>query len=411
MIRANRPIGLPGLRGASRRGALLVLVIWLIVVLAVMAYSLTYEMRIGLKMTSQGKRRVQARAVARVGLARAVVDLKNDQLITAAVGQYDNDHLGEIWAQNDEKTEVEVGDEAGVYTVRVVDEQGKLDLNNLRPISAEALAYLLEEVSRVQRDDALLMAQAAVDYFDPDMDPIAATGVTETDYYTEEGWRRFARTLPEGWYFKPKNDPYLAIEELLEVPGFTREILYGEPGETIADPIERLDSRERSSALVDYVAAGRGGPVNLNTAPEEVIAAILAAATQGAQGVESQARRVVQLRDELAKRPPRPTEPNGLTSLNQLAEAGLGEDMVSRMVVVPIGFSSRNYTIISRGTVDGVNETIRARVGLEMRQYNLSATNEPALKYMIDPAAMGWLNDQPDVVVDPAVRVIQMSGD
>jgi type II secretory pathway component PulK len=59
----------PQLTRGPRRGAILMLSLWLILVLTVMAYSLTYEMRVGLRMTGMGARKIKARALARAGVA------------------------------------------------------------------------------------------------------------------------------------------------------------------------------------------------------------------------------------------------------------------------------------------------------------------------------------------------------
>ena len=65
-----------------RRGTIMVMALWLILVLTVMAYSLAYEMRLGLKSTSYAQKRVKALGLARAGLAHAVMDLKNDRLLS-----------------------------------------------------------------------------------------------------------------------------------------------------------------------------------------------------------------------------------------------------------------------------------------------------------------------------------------
>ncbi len=388
--------------GRRRRGAMLVLVLWLIIVLSVMAYSLTWEMRMGLKMTSQGRKRVQALGLARAGLAHAVMDLRNDQVVKVAQGVYSNDHLAEFWALTEDKTEVELGE--GVYTVRVVDEQGKIDLNLLGPQSLEALVYLLHEVCREGETEARMMAEALVDYIDWDNRPLTGDEGSEEEYYTEESWKHFSDRLPEAWTYRPKNDFLLNIDELLEVPGFTRELLYGVPGEMPVDPLARLELEDASTALVDYVTVGHGSPVNINTAPKEVYGALLAAGSPG-EDVRRAAEDIDKLRWTLLDQ--ETDAGRGFVSPAQLAEAGIDIDLLARLAVIPLGVSTRHFTIISRGTVDGVSQTIEARVTLSLQSYNMDRRRPPEQQYIHDLKAMAFLKDRREQIIDPTVRVIQ----
>ncbi|MCE5228130.1 general secretion pathway protein GspK [bacterium] len=392
------------LDGNGRRGALLVLTLWLIIVLMVMAYSLSYEMRIGMKMTSQGRKRVEALGLARAGLAKGVTDLKNDQMLKVSEGLYNNDHLKDIWALEDDKTDVKLGE--GTYTVRIIDEQGKIDVNMLRPESINAIKYLLKYVSDVKDDDAELMANALIDFLDTDNKPITGEDESEAQFYTAEGWSRFSDSLPEGWEFRPKNDRLLNIDELMEVPGFTREVLYGKSGKVPLNPIDRLDSKKRSTALVDYLTVGQGGPVNINTAPVEVYGALLSIGQQGRVDVRRAASAIDELRKDLTNR--RGKNGTGFMSPAQLSEAKVDPVLLQGMLQSPLGVSSREYTIISRGRMGAVSQTLEARVVISLQSYNLDVKGEPGLQYIHDLKAMGFLKNRPDFIVDPVLKVTQM---
>lgn len=392
--------------GRSRRGALLVLTIWLIVLLMVMAYSLSYEMRIGMKMTSQGRKRIQALGLARAGLAHAVMDLRNDQMLKSSEGMYNNDTLKDIWAQTDDKTDVEIDDDAsGSYTVRIVDEQSKLDVNALRPDWAPAISYLLQNVSRVDEEDAEFMAEALVDYIDNDNRPYNGEDASEAEYYTQAGWDKYAKLLPDGWVFRPKNDKLLNIDELLEIPGFTREILYGETGKVPSDPIERLDMK-RSTALVDYLTVGTDGAVNLNTATVEVYGALLSIGAKGRMDVRRAADSIDDLRKELLTR----RSKNGIGFMNpgQISEAKIDGGLLTGLLQCPLSVSSREYTIISRGRVGPVTQTIEARVVISLQSYNLDSEREEGEQFIHDFKAMGFLKDRTNLIIDPILRVTQM---
>ena len=64
MIRTHNKLSRP------RRAVILVIVLWIVVVLTVIAYSLTYEMRVSMKMTGHSIKQVKARGLARAGLAQ-----------------------------------------------------------------------------------------------------------------------------------------------------------------------------------------------------------------------------------------------------------------------------------------------------------------------------------------------------
>ncbi|HMX63479.1 MAG TPA: hypothetical protein PKD58_10465, partial [Candidatus Sumerlaeota bacterium] len=59
---------------------ILVLVLWIVVILSLMAYSMLYQVSSEMSITSARKKQLQAEALARAGIAKAVVDLRNDLL-------------------------------------------------------------------------------------------------------------------------------------------------------------------------------------------------------------------------------------------------------------------------------------------------------------------------------------------
>src|SRR5687768_15953900 len=131
-------------RSCPRRGAIMVLSLWLIIVLMVMAYSLAYEMRLGMKLNVGAQRRLKALGLARLGVARAVADLRNDRLTAFNNPTNYNDTLSDIWVR-DEEDHLDVELDPGKYSFIVRDENRKMDLNMLRPQGAGALAFLLND--------------------------------------------------------------------------------------------------------------------------------------------------------------------------------------------------------------------------------------------------------------------------
>ena len=66
---------------SREKGVILLVTLWIAVVLAIIAYSLSYQVRLEMKLTKQFRQSAQARALAQVGIAKAVADLKNDLII------------------------------------------------------------------------------------------------------------------------------------------------------------------------------------------------------------------------------------------------------------------------------------------------------------------------------------------
>ncbi|HOE98056.1 MAG TPA: type II secretion system protein GspK [Candidatus Sumerlaeota bacterium] len=391
--------------GHGSRGVILVMVLWIIVVLSVMAYSLAYEMRVGLKTTSLAQKRLAAGATARAGLAKAVTDLKNDRLIALADQGQTNDNLMEVWADKEDKTDVEFG--GGTFTVRIIDEESKLDVNSIIPASMPGLVYLLREVGGFDDDEAQIIAACIVDFADADLIPSTGEGYDEVEYYTEWGLDEYGDQLPPGWVFRPKNDYYLHIEELLEIPGLTREMLYGDPREVPQDPFVRRDEEEDFPALADYLTAGRNHKVNINTARIPVLEAIFA----GAMGEGGDYGRIVSRIDDL-RRSRNTLEGGtgyGIADPAQLAEAGVPAEAIELVQqLFPLGVQSHRFTIIARGTYQGVRETIAATVNLTVESYPYDP-DDPDTFGLRDQAAAGELENQPYVKVDPAVRVEWMA--
>lgn len=397
---------------SRQRGALMVLSLWLIVILIVIAYSLAYEMRIGMKMTSQGKKRIQAQALAQAGLAKAVMDLRNDRLVAMADRTQSNDTLADIWTMNDDKTAIKYG--GGTYTVRVIDEERKINVNNLQNSSLLALRYLIEEKAGIDKKESESIANALLDYKDQD---ITASGVSggmdEIECWTDWGLKNYGRELPDGWSFRPKNDNILTIEELLEIPGITREVLYGDPKHVPMDPIERVDwleePREESSALADYLTVNSTAQVNINTCSRGVIEAALYAAAGGMAGdVKSMASQIEKLREERLKI--KDAEGLGITNLTQLQKAKIPQNMFDQLAsgsIIPFGFASGTFTIISRGEFEGVRFTVQAMVQVTLEPYNLNP-DDKRHESGRDRTGYGSLKSQPYLIIDPAVRVIRM---
>jgi DNA uptake protein ComE-like DNA-binding protein len=115
----------------------------------------------------------------------------------------DTDCLLDLWSDNDEDFN-DVALERCVYSVRVRDEAGKLNVNTASKDQLMGLPYMTDEI-----------ADAIIDWRDNDENPQGEGA--EAGYYENLA---FPYTM--------RNGPLRTIRELLRVKGMTKDLLYGE---------------------------------------------------------------------------------------------------------------------------------------------------------------------------------------
>lgn len=397
-----------------QRGVMLVLTLWLAAVLAVIAYSLAYEVRLNAKMSAMASNRLQARAIARAGLARAVIDLKNDQLLTHGYFQgFLVDTREDLWAQSDNKTEVEWGED-GSYTVRIHDEESRININRLPVHARQMLEHLLTEYFRVRPEEAQLIVDGIIDYRDADLTPLSGMGGSpregaqnaEIQYYTRLGWRRYGSLLPANWRFRPKNDRFMHLEELLEIPGITRQMLYGDPE---ASPLDRFNREPaemiRRPALVDLLTVHSSGALNINTCSAPVLEALIVSTVGADADVRGLVREILDYRER--RHTYNAMDCYGFAHVNQLEEVGIDRQLLVRLnTMSQIRVNSEVFTIVARGTYRGVTETFKAQVSCSSDVFPIRE-NIPLSRGRRGMRHFGFLKNQPNMKIDPAIRVRQ----
>jgi len=206
--------------GTQRNGMVLIVVLVVISMLTLAAYTFTESMLIEAEATAISSKTAQARRLAESGLEYAAAYLQS-----SAEGElvdfYDNPDLFRAIPVG--TADIPEGNfsliapaewDLAAQTVRygLFNESNKLNINTL----------LDEELSDTELQDRLLMlpgmtieiADAILDWLDEDDTP-REYGV-EYDYYAG---------LEEP--ILPRNGPLLSLDELLHIPGITRELLYG----------------------------------------------------------------------------------------------------------------------------------------------------------------------------------------
>ncbi|MCP4454543.1 MAG: hypothetical protein GY809_24055 [Planctomycetes bacterium] len=181
--------------GSDRPGMVLVVVLWTTVLLLIIVGSVVQISRLDMKVSVFSAQTVACKWASRAGVETVAALLSEDSLYS--------DALDDLWSDNDaDLVNMPLGSSA--FTVRVVDEAGKLNINQATQVQLFALPGMTEET-----------VDAILDWRDADSDEREA-GV-EIGYY---------RNLP--YPYDCRNAPFKTIRELLLVKGVTPILLYGE---------------------------------------------------------------------------------------------------------------------------------------------------------------------------------------
>lgn len=225
---------------APERGAALVTVLLAITLLTVVVVEFAYSTQIDQHLAYNALRSLQTTYIAHSGVNLAMLALKNDAQRSGI------DALNEDWARA--LPPLPVGE--GVVTIRVIDEQGKLNLNTLRNNNGTInmqWRQVAERLFMVQGLEPSLL-DPLLDWFDVDDFP-EPRGAETNDYL---------RLTPP---YTAHNGALFTLGELGRVKGFTPEI------------------RKRLEDVVT-VLPSNNTKINENTAPQEVLTALLPSVEQ-----------------------------------------------------------------------------------------------------------------------------------
>ncbi|HSB31340.1 MAG TPA: hypothetical protein VLD55_07030 [Candidatus Sulfobium mesophilum] len=223
------------------KGIALIMVLWVLTVLMVIALSFSYMGRTESQTSLAFRQGVEKKFLAEAGIEKGVAEIlyakmnPNPQVVLEG---------GETWKMDG--TPYTVKTEDGYYTVSIVDESGKININTLTDASAIILKNLLTN-SGVEAAEADIIVDSILDW--KDADDLARLNGAESDYYM---------SLPNP--YKAKNASFHTLEELLLVRGMTSEILYGS---------------DKKKGIIDFLTVNSmGGGINVNAAPKEVLMAV-----------------------------------------------------------------------------------------------------------------------------------------
>jgi general secretion pathway protein K len=219
----------------QQRGMAVITAILVVALVASAASFMAWQQQLWVRQVSNLNEQAQSRAVVLAALQWARAILAQDARDNSV------DHLGESWACSLAPLPVEGGELAG----RVTDQQGLFNLNSLvrdGKASASDLAMFRKLLELLQLSPEL--ANAVVDWIDPDAEVTYPGGAEDMDYLVLD---------PP---YRAGNQMLTTVDGLARVKGFD------------AATLERL--RPFVTALP------KPTPVNVNTAPPEVLAAAIA---------------------------------------------------------------------------------------------------------------------------------------
>lgn len=218
-----------------QRGMAVITAILVVALVASAASFMAWQQQLWVRQVENLSQQAQSRVVVLAALQWARSALAQDARNNTV------DHLDEGWAKTLAPLPVEGGDLAGGLT----DQQGLFNLNSLvreGKTSANDLAVFLKLLELLQLSPDL--ASAVIDWIDPDAEVTYPGGAEDGDY--------LALDLP----YRAGNRALTTVDGLYRLKGFN------------AAAVERL--RPFVTALPQPT------PVNVNTAPAEVLAAAIA---------------------------------------------------------------------------------------------------------------------------------------
>ncbi|NLV41943.1 MAG: general secretion pathway protein GspK [Candidatus Hydrogenedentes bacterium] len=245
-------------RRGGERGVALLLALVFTAVLTALVFGFLYESQVTASLVQNSSADFEALLAAKSAAANGLSLLLDDLLETEMNGMPEVDSLLDPsgWASGLPFEPLN----GAMMRTSISDECGKLNLNALisvsddgQPVRNEELITALRSFFNLRSDSEGDPVDAIIDWLDyDDMDAEEPEGAENSYYMGLEN------------PFPCKNGPMDAVEELLLIKGITADLYFGDPA------LEQLPLSEYLTVQGDWE-----GRVNVNTAREEVIAAVL----------------------------------------------------------------------------------------------------------------------------------------
>ena len=306
----------------ANRGTIVVLLAWVLVAISLIALSFSNMVRMEVKAAINEVDLKQSQYIARSGVYYAI-----NRVLLQALRPVTGDPASLPGTDEDlERGELRFSMADGTAEIAVTDETGKININ----LAPEDILRNLMLQAGLRQDEADTIVDSILDWRDPD--PDAHPYGAEESYY---------QALPEPYHIK--DGALDNIEELLLVNGVTPEVFYGQK---FRDESGWQTTRGGLvKFLTTYTSVNR---ININSAPEEVLASI--------PGMDSgRVQAIIQQRQE---------KPFG--AANDVGER-IGPGTDTNTVAFLSAFRSNVFSIRSVARLNGrrVAATIRCTLGVD----------------------------------------------
>jgi general secretion pathway protein K len=204
----------------------------------VIVFSFSFMTRTETLSTSSFKGGLEREFIAEGAMERAIMELFYRNVYKNQTVELEG---REVWQVDGTPYTGQLGN--GTYTISIIDESGKVDIN----AASDVVLKNLFMNTGISEEEADTIVDSIMDWKDPD--DLHRLHGAESDYY---------QSLQNP--YKAKNARFDSLEELLLVKGVTPDILYG--------------NGERKGIIEFLTVYTKRNRININAAPKEVLMAL-----------------------------------------------------------------------------------------------------------------------------------------
>lgn len=253
----------------SERGVALMMVLWIFMVLTVLVAQFSRGMRDDAVATQNMAEEVQARGVALAGITQGIYrTLRSHAENTDEESADDVDP--EEWLPDGTWHEGAYG--GGTFSVRLLDEGGKISLNR---VDEAMLRRVLTNLG-VTGDEQEEITDAILDWRDPD--DLKRLHGAESEFYLG---------LPQP--YAAKNGKFDSVDELLLVRGITRDLYYGTGDGGGGPRLGGLKKKQQDKPPIPlrdiFSVFNKSANINVRYAPASVLRAVMGGEEEDVQEV------------------------------------------------------------------------------------------------------------------------------